>query len=181
MAAPEYVPQKTVRSDKAYTSPPWRPDRWMPERPGEIVTHGRQPQGGALGVQGPDQGYALKLANLFRGKLHLQPGEREDDALTGGLLVAMRRASLFGRAPVVHDLTIGLTVFGFLDESPDAELVAWRRPRFAEVSSSHHYVEARALASSVPDEVLRLAPAQVAERHRADWRSLLVLDDAPAH
>jgi hypothetical protein len=27
----------------------------------------------------------------------------------------------------------------------------------------------------VPDEVLRLVPDQIAERHRADWRSLLDL------
>jgi hypothetical protein len=176
MAAPEYVPQKPLaRSDKAYSSPPWRPDGWTPDRPGELdLPLGQQPEGDTLGVQGPDQGYAIKLANRFRGTLHLEPREHEDDALAGALGVALRRSSLFGRAPVIHDLTIALTAFGFLDASPDAALVAWRRSRFEEVSNPNHYFEARELAHSVPESVLRMTPAQVAEQHRLDWRSLLV-------
>jgi hypothetical protein len=176
MAAPEYVPQNaTTREDKAYSSPPWRTDSWFPDRPGELdLATGQQPEGTSLGVQGPDQGYAIKLANRFRGTLHLEPGEHEDDALAGALGVALRRSSLFGRAPVVHDLTIALTAFGFLDEAPDADLVAWRRFRFEEISSPNHYFESREVAHSVLESVLRLTPAQVAEQHRSNWRSLLV-------
>jgi hypothetical protein len=74
----------------------------------------------------------------------------------------------------VHDLTIALTAFGFLDEAPDADLVAWRRFRFEEISSPNHYFESREVAHSVLESVLRLTPAQVAEQHRSNWRSLLV-------
>ena len=49
---------------------------------------------------------------LFEGKLVLTPGEHERDVLAGACAVALKRASLFGRAPVVHDLTVALTASG---------------------------------------------------------------------
>ena len=48
------------------------------------------------------------------------PDEHESDAIAGCIGVALKRASLFGRAPVLHDLTAALTVWGFLgDAAPD--------------------------------------------------------------
>jgi hypothetical protein len=91
------------------------------------------------------------------------------------LAVALKRASLFGRAPVIHDLTIAFTLFGFLDADADDELVAWRRSLFEEVSNPHHYVEQRAIADLVPESTLRLSPSEVTARHDTDWRSLLDL------
>ena len=88
----------------------------MPDRPAEIV--GFQPEGGRLGYQGPDQGYAIKIAKAFADRVLLQPGERFDDAVGGCLGIALRRASMFSRAPVVHDLTIAFTIWGWLDPSP---------------------------------------------------------------
>jgi hypothetical protein len=43
------------------------------------------------------------------------------------------------------------------------------------VSSPHHYAELRRVVDLVPDEVLRRTPEQVANDHRADWRSLLAI------
>ena len=43
------------------------------ERPGETIG-APHPTGGALGNQGPDQGYAIKLAKAFAGDLILAPG-----------------------------------------------------------------------------------------------------------
>jgi hypothetical protein len=171
MAAPEYVPVDRTRVLRTYQSPPRRPGSWRPERPGEVVDGG-QPVGPLLGNQGPDQGYVLKLARRFEGKLVLTAGEHERDALAGASAVALRRASIFGRAPVVHDLTVALTVWGFLGDAP-AELVEERRRLFEEVSNPHHYAELRAIVDRVPDEVLRKTPQQVAEAHRSDWRSLI--------
>ena len=143
----------------------------MADRPGEVV--GAEPVAGpGLGNQGPDQGYALKLAERFAGKLVLTPGEREDDALAGCVAVALRRASMFGRAPVMHDLRLALELFGFLDEA-DAELVAWRRDRFAGAAGHHGYHVKLRLADLVPSDTLRLTPAAVAEACSEDWRTPL--------
>ena len=145
----------------------------MADRPGEVV--GIEPSAGpGLGNQGPDQGYALKLAERFAGQLVLAPGEREDDALAGCVAVALRRASMFGRAPVMHDLRLALELFGFLDDS-DAELVAWRRDRFAGAAGHHGYHVKLRLAALVPEETLRRTPAVVAGARREDWRAPLGL------
>jgi hypothetical protein len=179
MAAPEHVPVDRNRSVRAYESPPRRPDPWLSERPGEVV-HDGQPRGDRLGHQGPDQGYALRLARRFEGKLQLSAGEHEKDALAGAVAVALKRASLFGRAPVIHDLTVALTVWGFLGEAPK-ELVEARRHLFEEVSHPHHYAELRRIVDLVPAATLRLTPEYAAERHGADWRELLGDVSAAAH
>ena len=118
------------------------PSPWLADRPADIA--GRQPAGPRLGYQGPDQGYALTLAARLRPELHVQSGEHVDDALAGCTAVALRRASMFGRAPVIHDLRIACTIWGFLDPSPPAELVDLRRPLFDGVANTlHHYDELR--------------------------------------
>ncbi len=172
MSAPEFVPSGAV-SSKVYNSPPRRPGQWRADRPGELVHSVDQPSGGALGNQGPDQGYALKLARRFSGQLVLAPGEHEADAMAGAVAVALRRASLFGRAPVSDDLRIAFTVFGYLDEAPE-ELVAFRRGLFDEVHHHvMHYREARAIAATVPEPTLRSSVEAVTAQHEADWRKPL--------
>lgn len=178
MAAPEHVPVDPNRPVRGYESPPRLPEQWRPDRPGEVVEAG-QPRGARFGNQGPDQGYALSLARRFRGTLTLAPGEHEKDALAGAVGVALKRASLFGRAPMVHDLTVALTLWGFLGDAPPA-LREVRGDRFEEVSHPHHYEKLRRLVDLVPDDALRLSPVQVSEAHRADWRSLLGDLAAPA-
>ena len=126
----------------------------------------------ALGSQGPDQGYALKLAERFAGGLVLADGEREDDALAGCCAVALRRASLFGRAPVVHDLRLALELFGFLGDA-DAELLAWRRSRFAGAAGHHGYDVRLRLADLVPEATLRATPESVSAARAQHWRTPL--------
>lgn len=171
MAAPEHVPVDRTQLVRAYESPPRRPESWLSNRPAEVVQAG-QPRGDRLGHQGPDQGYMLSLARRFQGKLTLAPGEHEKDALAGAVGVALKRASIFGRAPVVHDLTVALTIWGFLGEAPK-ELLELRKPLFEEVWHPHHYAKLQRLVDLVPVLALRHAPAHVTEAHRADWRSLL--------
>lgn len=177
MAAPEFVPVDKTRLLRTYESPPRRPEPWMADRPGEL--RGGQPVGPRLGSPGPDQGYVLRLARRFQGKLSLGPGEHERDALAGAAAVALRRASLYGRAPIVHDLTVALTIWGYLGDAP-ADLVALRSRLFQEVSHPHHYPEQRRIVDLVREEALRMTPQQVAEAARADWRSLLAQVPAEA-
>jgi hypothetical protein len=145
--------------------------RWVADRPAEL-TFG-QPRGRTLGVPGPDQGYALKLAHQFHGRLTVRPPVTEHDAVAGGVAVALKRAALFGRAPVVHDLDIAFRLWGFLGDAP-AGLVDAATQAFA--SAGHDYQRQRAIADAVPDQTLRLAPDDVAARVPTEWATLLDID-----
>jgi hypothetical protein len=112
------------------------------------------------------------LARRFEGQLQLAADEREEDALVGCIGVALKRASMFGRAPVLTDLTVALTVWGFLGDAPP-DLIAYRQPLFEGVALPGHYAEQRRVVDLVPEEALRMNPAEVAEAHRTDWRRLL--------
>jgi hypothetical protein len=169
MAAPDWVPVALPdQPRRALDLPPAR--QWMADRPGDL-DHG-QPLGPRLGRPGPDQGYALKLADMLRDRVKVTPPEEVDDALAGCVAIALKRASLFGRAPVMQDIELALRLWGFLDDDPPAELVEVRRHYFP--GAGHHYWEQRAVTDLVPEETLRLTPAQVAER-LSDWRSLLAV------
>ncbi len=168
MAAPEYVPVKPIDDVRAYESPPRRPDSWLSNRPGDLADG--QPKGRSLGWPGPDQGYALVLAKRLTDRLRRKDGEHLDDVIEGGVAIALKRASLVGRAPVIHDVTIAFTIWGFLDKDPPDDLVQLRRRAFAELSVPLHYGEQRRLVESVPDEVLLRQPTEVAEAYRRDWR-----------
>jgi len=172
MASPRFAPTPAVDTVRSYSSPPTVARPWSPGRRAEV--EGFQPQGEQLGFQGPDQGFALTIAEGFRPRLRLHEGEHADDAIRGCLGIALRRASLFSRAPVVHDLTIAFTIWGFLASAP-ADLVEVRRLRFAGMAHPHHYTEARALVDMVPEATLRMTPAQVEAAFPAQWRSLVGL------
>ena len=167
MAAPEYVPGRPADRPRTYSSPDHVPEPWRPDRPGDLV--GRQPRGRGLGNPGPDQGYGLVLANRFRDRLALSPGQDVEDVVRGCHGIGIRRSSLFGRAPVIHDLELAYGLWGYLD-APPAELVTFRKPLFA--GASHHYWDQRAIVDLVPEPTLRLTPAEV-RRRVGEWRSLL--------
>lgn len=170
MAAPRFAPVPPTEPVRYYESPDFVPDGWEPGRPGEI--EGRQPAGERLGYQGPDQGYIITLANRARSRVKLVGGEDMDDVLRGCSLIALRRASLFGRAPSVFDLNLALSLWGFLTDSPPADQVAVRKELFIGVGNVHHYKEGRALADMVPETTLRMAPEFVALEAPTKWREL---------
>lgn len=170
MAAPRSAPADD-RAPRYYESPEVVPDGWTPDRPG--VVDGLQPSGPLLGSQGPDQGYALTLARRLAPKIHVQGLERVDDAIRGCLGIALRRASMFSRAPVIHDLTIAFTIWGFFDENPPDDLIARRPQLFEGVGNvNHHYAEGRLIADLVPEATLRMTPEAVAAAYPARWREL---------
>lgn len=167
MAAPDYVPVPLSEQPReSLPMPP--PRRWRADRPGDLDSG--QPRGPRLGSPGPDQGYALALAERFADRVVVTDGEHTEDALAGCVAVALRRASLFGRAPVIGDLELALRLWGFLGDAPP-DLVELRRRHFA--GAAHHYWDQREITDLVPERTLRLTPAEVASRMGADWRSLL--------
>lgn len=174
MSAPSYVPVDPADDPRRYTSEWRRPEPWEPDRPGEIVGI-PQPTGGLFGNQGPDIGYAYRLFRLVVDRLHLAPGESLHDVEVGVVAVAMKRASMFGRAPILADLELACTVWGFFDEQPPGALAAKRRKMFE--GAGHHggYPLIREIAAIVPEETLRLTLAQVSSKHAGAWSSLLSL------
>lgn len=173
MSAPTHVPGR-LNQPKVYSSPPRRAGSWRADRPGEVIGTA-QPSGPALGNQGPDQGYVLKLATTFADELVLSPGEHASDAMAGACAVALRRASIFGRAPMRDDLEIALTLFGYLAPAPD-ELVDLRRTYFDEVHhTTIHYFAEREIADLVPESTLRMSPGGVSAACATDWKAPLGL------
>lgn len=172
MAAPKFAPVSPTDVVRTYESPEHVPDAWSPDRPAEI--QGRQPEGARLGYQGPDQGYVLALSERFRDRIIVTPGESVNDAIRGCINIGLRRASLFGRAPVVHDLTIAFTIWGWLDGAASADLVARRSALFEGVANTnHHYTEGRLIADLVPESTLRLTPeAAKAVYSTGKWQDL---------
>ncbi|MGD0083019.1 MAG: hypothetical protein ABSD78_07455 [Acidimicrobiales bacterium] len=148
------------------------PEPWTPHRPAEYRPapdrHDR-PNGG---IPGPDQGYALHLAELLLARLRLTEEEHADDALIGAVMIGLRRASLFGRAPVMADIELALELFGYLEGgSPDQ--IGARQPHFS--GAAHDYWQQRDIADAVPESTLRLPLPEVRARLAADpqaWRAL---------
>ena len=169
MAQPDYVPTSLAdRVRKDDVLPP--PSGWRADRPGDQQGPDRA-EGRRLGQPAPDGGYGLKLARSLKDRLQLTEGVEAEDAVAGCFQVGNKRAGMFGRAPVIHDMELAFTLWGFLGGAP-AELVAARKPLFA--AAAHHYWDQRDICDAVPEATLRLTPAVVRER-LPQWRSLLTL------
>jgi hypothetical protein len=167
MTQPEYVPitpaDRVRPADRLPAHAGWRGTR-----PAD-ATVPAPPKGTMFGSTGSDLGYGLKLARRFQGRLELAEGEHGEDAVAGCFAVGTKRSSLFGRSPMIYDMELAFTLWGFLGGAP-ADLVRARRPLFEGVS--HHYWEQWAICDAVPEETLRMTPALVRER-LGDWRVLL--------
>ncbi len=176
MTQPKFAPileQHEVREVQRIAAPA----PWTTHRPGELRPAPQLRRQAGLGVPGPDQGYALTLAARFKDRLVLEPGERADDVLAGAVAIGLRRASIFGRAPVSADLELALGLFKYRvgDEGtwPSSELVALRRERFT--GAAHDYWRRRSLVDAIPEATLRLSPEKLAKRLESEpgcWREL---------
>jgi hypothetical protein len=132
------------------------PGPWATTRPAELSIP-TAPRGRSVGTPGPDAGFALRLAGRYAHDLKLVDGESEHDVVFGCALIGARRAALFGRAPSIYDVQLALALWGFLvDVTP--EFAATRQQAFSSVS--HDYVAQRALVDAIPEESLRLTPAE---------------------
>ena len=154
MTQPSFVP--VVEADQVRRAYQLHvPYIWTASRPSELRDT-RAPSGAFLGTPGPDQGFALKLARRFEDRLVLGAGEQTEDAMWGCTAVAMRRAATYGRAPVIHDLSLAFTFWGFLATVHGRPGVG--RAATAVPAASHHYQVRRTIADSVPESTLRLTP-----------------------
>jgi len=141
------------------------PGAWVPDRPADFRP-GAVPRGKGFGTAGPDQGYALHLVHRLEDQLQLAAGESKEDVVAGCVAIAMRRAALFGRAPVLADLELAFALVGCLGDPPP-DLVAWRVEAMRGLA--HDLWLERELANGVSEPALRSAAAAVAER-LGEWR-----------
>jgi hypothetical protein len=140
---------------------------WVANRPGDLPAG--WPTGKLLGSPGPNIGYALTLANRVRDQLALAPHEHADDAIDVVAEIAMRRAVLFGRAPIMRDVEFGMQILGYRGDA-DPDFVAWRTRA---VQGAHHdYYERRSLVDAIPIDILRLVPSAL-PAHLAEARDTL--------
>ena len=181
MAIPKFTPTDPTDVPRVYGSPDFVPEPWKLDRKSEIV--GRQPKGDGLGNPGPDQGYVLLLAARVRDRIRVQSGESIDDVIAGSITIALRRAAQFGRAPVMTDILIALTIWGWLLDNPPLDIVSIRQKLFAGLGNAEEranlivYLNAQgsnlplpaAPAAAAPDaakpaDAAAAAPAQAAKQ-----------------
>ena len=122
-----------------------------------------------FGTPCPDGGYALHLARLRAPRWQLMAGEREDDVLAAVSVLAIKRASRLGRAPVIHDVDAAAALLGCDAGAPD-DLRRWRARTVTGIRL--RYAERRALVDRVPERLL-LAPLSVIREARQDWEQLV--------
>src|SRR5579875_305549 len=167
MTQPKYAPipiEDEVRPLlKTGVPRPWSPHRPGERRPGPSAPMRRQ------GAPGPDQGYALALAQRLADRLVLAPGEHRDDVLAAAVAIALKRAAVFGRAPVIGDLELALGALGSLE--PASEAHAARRRRLVQ-GAAHDDARQRAIADRCPPDALSASSSALAEA--------LFATDAPA-
>jgi len=143
------APRNAPTLPPGVTLPPSRD--WRADRPGDLVD-GVQPQGALFGSPGPNVGYALRLVHRASSGFVLGPGEHREDAEAVVAAVAMRRASSFGRGPIVADVDRAATLLGYRGGA-DADTVA---KRVDAVAGAHHeYGTCRQVADQVDLDVLR--------------------------
>ena len=167
MPQPDFVPMTRADEVRAAERMPV-PGQWLADRPAEVLNDG-PPDRKRFGSPGPDQGFGLKLAKHLAPRLQLAEHEHLDDAVAGCAAVGLKRAALFGRAPVVFDMELAYTVWGYLGAAP-RELVEYRRTLFS--GAHHEYWSRRDIADRVPESTLRLTAADAASR-LSDWRQLV--------
>ena len=171
MAIPKFTPTDPIDEPRVYGSPDFVPVPWKLDRKSEIV--GRQPKGDGLGNPGPDQGYVLLLAARVRDRIRVQPGESIDDVIAGSITIALRRAAQFGRAPVMADILIALTIWGWLLDNPPLDIVSIRQKLFAGLGNTvHHYAESRVIADMVPETTFRISLEKLTASMPMSWRAL---------
>jgi hypothetical protein len=172
MAVDPYVPTRPEDAPRRSVAVP-PAQGWRAVRPGDLEPG--WPGGCFVGSPAPDAGYALTLAQRFHDRLAVVPPETAHDAEMVASEVAMKRAGLFGRAPVKQDLEVAFTLFGWLGEAP-ADLVEWRR--FAVAGMGENYFRRRALVDRVSRDVLRRSLEEI-RQGLPRWQDVLPTDPEP--
>ncbi|HEY9557729.1 MAG TPA: hypothetical protein VIR58_13410 [Acidimicrobiales bacterium] len=161
MSAPEHVPVGPLDAPRVGDLERFPPPRRPEDR---VVRHADMttvPRESGYGTPAPDAGFALLLAERFADRLQLAPGEHLRDAYFAASMLAIKRASRFGRGPVITDVEIGFTLLGYLGDG-SSELARWRAHDLAGIAHDYHLQ--RHVANLVADDVLAQPVEQIRSR-----------------
>jgi hypothetical protein len=145
---PSARPRQQQNLPPGVALPPAR--SWKATRPGDLAPG--WVEGPLLGRPGPNVGYSYTLAERAADRLRLNPNEHAHDAIAVIAEIAGKRATLFGRAPVIGDIDAAFTLLGY-DGSADAEFAETRAHLVHD--AAHDYPRRRTIVDSVPDDLLR--------------------------
>ena len=148
---------------------------WRADRPGDLG--GVEPEGSLLGRPGPNVGYAYTLAARARDGLRISPHEHAEDVIAVIAEIAGKRAARFGRAPVMGDIDVAISLLGYdgVIDGPFLDL----RIRLSH-EASHSYIKRRALVDAVPDALLALPMPKLLDQVD-DWRGRLLEQALSGH
>jgi hypothetical protein len=163
-ADPADRPRQQQNLPPGTATPPARD--WRADRPGDVGP--AQPRGPLFGTPGPNVGYAYTLVKRVEDDLQLSEGEDHHDVAPVIAEIAAKRAALFGRAPVIHDVKLVSSLLGY-DGSADDDFVEIRT--LIVHDAGHDYQRRRAVVDTVPEQLLRLKPEEM-EAMVHEWRHL---------
>ncbi len=142
---------------------------WRPDRPGDL-SGPAVGQGDLMGTPGPNVGFAYTLAERAKDRFRTGLHEHIGDVVAIVAEVAGKRAALFGRAPVIHDIEHAMTVFGY-DGSASPEFAEART--LLVLDAAHDYERRRSVVDGVSEELLRGTGTELKDRIEA-WRSAII-------
>ncbi|MDZ4826705.1 MAG: hypothetical protein SGJ13_09630 [Actinomycetota bacterium] len=163
-ADPSARPRQQQNLPPGIALPPAK--HWVADRPGDLGP--RQPRGQLYGSPGPNVGYAYTLAERAAGEWALATHEERHDVIPVIAEIAGKRAALFGRAPVMPDVSIAAGLLGY-DGTAEPDFAQVRR--LIVHDAGHDYTRRRAIVDTVPEQLLRMT----AEEFNAsinEWRHL---------
>jgi len=147
--------------------------RWQAVRPSNLESP--QPAGGLFGSPGPNVGFAYTLAEHAADGFELAEHESLEDVMPLVAEVAGRRATQFGRAPVIHDVQVAAELFGY-DGSADPAFTKARVLLVKDVG--HSYYKRRELVEAVPEALLRRQPGEI-DSPVYEWRRSITESQFP--
>lgn len=127
------------------------PQAWIGNRPGDDLLQKKDNEL-LLGNPGPNIGYALKIVNNEFDTLYLVEHENEHDVVALLAEIAMRRASVFGRAPVKADVVLAAHILSY-DVEPTQGEEKWRPQLIHNCSHDEH--RRRQIVNSVPQMIIK--------------------------